>query len=61
MRTEAAWAEDVKRLLRAEMIRRGVSYDQLSEKLAALGVKDSAVNIRNKLARGKFRSFSCRR
>jgi hypothetical protein len=54
MRTEAAWAEDVKRLLRAEMIRRGVSYDQLAERLAALGVKDSAVNIRNKLARGKF-------
>ena len=54
MKTEAAWAEDVKRLLRAEMARRGVTYDQLVEQLAALGVEDSAVNIRNKVARGKF-------
>jgi hypothetical protein len=54
MKTEAAWAEDTKRLLRAEMARRGVTYEQLSEKLAELGIEDSAVNIRNKVARGKF-------
>ena len=54
MKTEAAWAEDVKRLLRAEMSRRGMTYDQLSDKLAEIGVEDSAVNIRNKVSRGKF-------
>lgn len=54
MKTEAAWTDDVKRLLRAEMTRRGVTYDQLAERLAALGVEDTAVNIRNKVARGKF-------
>lgn len=54
MKTEAAWAEDVKRLLRAEMTRRGVTYDQLAERLAEIGVEDSAVNLRNKVARGKF-------
>jgi Domain of unknown function (DUF6471) len=54
MKTEAEWAEDLKRLLRAEMTRRGVTYDGLTERLAALGVADSAVNIRNKVARGKF-------
>src|SRR3954470_24191456 len=54
MRTEAEWAEDAKRLLRAEMTRRGVTYDDLAAKLAALGVIDTAVNIRNKVARGKF-------
>jgi hypothetical protein len=54
MKTEAEWAEDAKRLLRAEMTRRGVTYDGLAERLAAIGVNDSAVNIRNKVARGKF-------
>jgi hypothetical protein len=54
VKSENDWAEDVKRLLRAEMTRRGVTYDQLAERLAAIGVADSAVNIRNKVARGKF-------
>jgi len=54
VKSESAWAEDVKRLLRAEMTRRGVTYDQLAEKLAQIGVEDTAVNIRNKVARGKF-------
>ena len=54
MTTGDEWADEVKRLLRAEMTRRGVTYDQLTEKLAAIGVNDLAVNIRNKVARGKF-------
>ena len=36
------------------MTRRGITYEQLSEKLAAIGVADSPVNLRNKVARGKF-------
>jgi hypothetical protein len=54
MKTEAEWAEDVKRLLRAEMTRRGVTYEELSERLAAIGINDTAVNLRNKVARGRF-------
>jgi Domain of unknown function (DUF6471) len=54
MKTEPEWADEIKRLLRAEMARRGVTYEQLSEKLAAIGVTDSSVNLRNKVARGKF-------
>jgi hypothetical protein len=54
MKTENEWADDVKRLLRAEMTRRGVTYEELSEKLAAIGIKDTPVNLRNKVARGKF-------
>jgi uncharacterized protein DUF6471 len=34
-KTEAEWADDVKQLLRAEMARRGVTYEHLAEKLAA--------------------------
>lgn len=54
MKTDDDWAEDAKRLLRAEMTRRGVTYDDLAEKLGALGVTDTSVNLRNKVARGKF-------
>jgi Domain of unknown function (DUF6471) len=31
-----------------------MTYDQLAAKLAELGVKDTGVNIRNKVARGGF-------
>jgi hypothetical protein len=44
----------VKGILRAEMARRAITYDQLAAKLAEQGVQDTAVNIRNKVARGGF-------
>lgn len=48
------WEARVKGMLKAELKRKAVSYNQLVEKLAAVGVVDSEPNIRNKLARGKF-------
>jgi hypothetical protein len=51
---DTVWEAKVKGLLKAELKRRGVTYAQLVEKLAAVGVVDSEPNIRNKLARGKF-------
>jgi hypothetical protein len=54
MKTEDDWAEDVKRLLRAEMTRRGVSYEDLAERLTAIGIRDTPVNLRNKVSRGRF-------
>lgn len=48
------WTEKVKGLLKAELKRRNVTYAQLVEKLAEIGVKDTEVNIRNKIARGGF-------
>lgn len=41
-------------LLKAELKRRGVTYAQLSAKLAEMGIQEAEPNIRNKLARGKF-------
>lgn len=41
-------------ILKAELKRKGVTYAQLVEKLAAIGVDEKEVNIRNKLSRGKF-------
>ena len=51
---DTEWEAKVKGLLKAELKRRNVSYAQLVEKLAAVGVVDSEPNIRNKLSRGKF-------
>jgi len=51
---DTIWEARVKGLLKGELKRRNVSYNQLVEKLAAIGVVDTEPNIRNKLARGKF-------
>ena len=50
----SGWEAKAKGLLKAELKRRGVSYAQLVDKMAAIGVVDSEPNIRNKLSRGKF-------
>ena len=54
MAQNAEWEAKVKGLLKSELKRRGVTYAQLVDKLAAIGVVESEPNIRNKLARGKF-------
>ncbi|OJU36119.1 MAG: hypothetical protein BGN94_24695 [Rhizobiales bacterium 68-8] len=41
-------------LLKAELKRKGVTYAQLVDKLADIGVDEKEVNVRNKLSRGKF-------
>lgn len=54
MATEDEWAQKAQRLLKAELKRRDVSYQQLSERLAAMGASDSPAAIANKISRGKF-------
>jgi 1,4-alpha-glucan branching enzyme len=54
MTADREWEDKVKRLLKAELTRRGITYAQLVGKLADIGVMDSEPNIRNKLSRGKF-------
>jgi len=48
------WESRVANLLKAELKRKGVTYSQLVDKLSDIGVVEKEVNIRNKLARGKF-------
>ncbi len=48
------WEAKVANLLKAELKRKGVTYAQLVERLAEIGVDEKEVNVRNKLARGKF-------
>ena len=52
--SDTIWEAKVKGLLKGELKRRNVSYGQLVDKLAAIGVNDTEPNIRNKLSRGKF-------
>lgn len=43
-----------KNLLKGELKRRGITYAQLAEKLAAVGVHENERNLNNKIARGGF-------
>lgn len=43
-----------KNLLKGELKRKGVTYAQLAEKLAAIGVTENERNLNNKISRGGF-------
>ncbi len=43
-----------KGLLRAEMARRNLSYEELAEKLKGIGIEESPKNLSNKIGRGSF-------
>jgi hypothetical protein len=43
-----------KNLLKGELKRRGLTYAQLVEKLAAIGVEETERNLTNKISRGGF-------
>ena len=61
-RAEKDWQERVKRLLKAELTRRDITYRELAERLQAIGVRDSERNISNKISRGGFTAaffFQC--
>ena len=53
-RTPEAWQGEIKRLLKAEIRRRDLTYQDLVERLAAIGIKQTEPNLRNKLSRGNF-------
>ena len=43
-----------KNLLKGELKRRGITYAQLAEKLAQIGVTENERNLNNKISRGGF-------
>lgn len=51
---ETDWQSLVKGMLKAEIKRRNMTYDQLSAKLAELGVRETPTNLRTKISRGGF-------
>lgn len=54
MAEKTDWELKAANLLKAELKRKGVTYAQLVDKLAEVGVDEKEANIRNKLSRGKF-------
>lgn len=48
------WEAKAANLLKAELKRQGVTYAGLVDRLADIGISEKEVNVRNKLARGKF-------
>ena len=52
--TDAEWSGKAKNLLRSELKRKGVTYAQLSNLLAGIGVDENEKNIANKISRGVF-------
>jgi hypothetical protein len=53
-RTRTAWNQHAKRLLQAEMTKRGVSYKQLSRLLQDGGRADSDASLMTRINRGTF-------
>lgn len=49
-----AYEAKAKNLLKGELKRRGLTYAQLAEKLAAIGVEENERNLNNKISRGGF-------
>lgn len=54
MPTQTEWETRAANLLKAELKRQGVTYAQLVDRLADIGITEKEVNVRNKLSRGKF-------
>ncbi len=54
MPTQTEWESRVSNTLKAELKRKGVTYAQLCEKLAEMGIQENQANIANTLSRGKF-------
>lgn len=54
MPEQTEWERKAANLLKAELKRQGVTYAQLVEKLADIGISEKEANVANKLSRGKF-------
>lgn len=51
---ESDWNKLAANILKAELKRRGITYDQLQEKLATLGLSETTNSIKVKVSRGAF-------
>lgn len=54
--SDGDWESLAKNLLRAELMRRGLSYARLVDALAVIGVDETEASIKNKMSRGRFTS-----
>ena len=54
MGEETDWQGQVKGMLKAEIKRRNLTYEQVSARLAEMGVQETPTNLRTKISRGGF-------
>lgn len=52
--SEDDWESVARNLLRGQLMTKGLSYAKLAEALADIGVEETEVSIKNKVARGRF-------
>lgn len=51
---ETDWNEKAKRLLKSELIRRGISTEHLVSLLEGIGVEETKASVDSKISRGTF-------
>lgn len=52
--SDGDWESLAKNVLRAELMRRGLSYARLVDALAVIGVDETEASIKSKMSRGRF-------
>jgi hypothetical protein len=51
---EKEWADRAKRLMKAELKRADVTYEELARRLCQLGFQETKASVASKLSRGAF-------
>ena len=51
---KTSFEKKAKILLKTELARAGIGYNELVEKLAVIGVEETYAGVSNKISRGKF-------
>ena len=52
--TKIDWPIKTKRLLKAELTKRGITYEELEKRLNKIGAEDTLAGIKVKMSRGTF-------
>lgn len=56
-RTRDYWVKQARNVLKSELARRGINYEELEIRLRKIGVRENANNLRAKINRGTFSAF----
>jgi Domain of unknown function (DUF6471) len=51
---EGEWAERAKRLVKAELKKADVTYEELAARLSSMGMPETKASVSNKISRGGF-------
>jgi hypothetical protein len=51
---ELDWNEQAKRLLKSELVRRGITSEELVSRLESIGVDETKASVESKISRGTF-------